>query len=94
MVFTTYHFLFMFLPLVLGIYYTMHSRGLLSLRTVFLTLASYVFYAWDRPGFAALILTSTLIDYFCGHIVAQPDHPRRTQLLGKIQRAATDAQDP
>jgi alginate O-acetyltransferase complex protein AlgI len=81
MVFTTYPFLFMFLPAVLALYYALHSRGFVRTRTVFLTIASYVFYGWERPDFCALIMTSTLIDFFCGRVVANPESRRRKLAL-------------
>jgi len=62
MVFTSQVFLFYFLPLVLLGYYALPR----SLRNLFLTLASYVFYGWWNPWFVTLMLGSTLVDWFCG----------------------------
>lgn len=62
MIFSSYEFLFLFLPLVLAGYYLLPARG----RTLFLTLASYVFYGWWDYRFCGLMLFSTLIDYVAG----------------------------
>jgi len=59
MVFTTYIFVFYFLPIVIAIYYCLpwlaaaaglSSRGLSVGRNAFLLAASYVFYGWWNPG--------------------------------------------
>ena len=67
MVFTTHIFLFYFLPLVLLIYYLLPRY-----KNAFLTIASYVFYGWWAPWFVILMMTSTVLDYICGGIIAQP----------------------
>ncbi len=67
MIFCSYEFLFMFLPLVLLGYYTVFAR---RGRTAFLTLASYVFYGWWDYRFCGLSLASTFIDYFAGQQLA------------------------
>ena len=66
MLFNSYEFLFLFLPLVLfGYYVLFRSRG----RTVFLTIMSYVFYGWWDYRFCGLMLLSTVIDYIAGRRV-------------------------
>ena len=67
MVFTTHIFLFYFLPLVLVIYYSLPRY-----RNAFLTIASYIFYGWWEPWFVVLMMTSTVLDYVCGGIIAAP----------------------
>lgn len=62
MVFSSHIFLFYFLPVVLLLNYTLPFRYL----TTMLTLVSYVFYGWANPKWLILLLTSTLVDYFCG----------------------------
>jgi alginate O-acetyltransferase complex protein AlgI len=82
MVFTSHIFLFYFLPIVLVIYYVL-PRG----RNLFLTGASYVFYGWWQPWFVLLMLSSTLLDFFCGGMIASPgasERRRRTALIAAI----------
>jgi alginate O-acetyltransferase complex protein AlgI len=62
MIFSSYEFLFLFLPVVLALYYLLPGRQ----RIFFLTLASYFFYGWWDFRFCGLMLISTLIDYLAG----------------------------
>jgi alginate O-acetyltransferase complex protein AlgI len=62
LVFSSYLFLFFFLPAALLLYYTAPRR----LRHTVLTALSYLFYGWANPLFTVLLLISTLIDYICG----------------------------
>jgi alginate O-acetyltransferase complex protein AlgI len=71
MVFSSYIFLFGFLPFALGLYYLTPRRA----RNLWLTLVSYVFYGWTNPAFTALMFLSTLIDYVAGLIVSGQWHP-------------------
>lgn len=66
MVFSSYIFLFGFLPVALLLYYATPLRG----RSLTLTLLSYVFYGWWDPRFTILMLVSTLIDYVCGRVIS------------------------
>jgi alginate O-acetyltransferase complex protein AlgI len=76
LVFTSYVFLFYFLPVVLAIYYAL-PRG----RNTFLTLASYVFYGWWEPWFVLLMMFSTVLDFVCGGIIGAPDaSPKRRKI--------------
>lgn len=73
MVFTEEVFLFLFLPLVLGVYYLLPfrkaddgRRSPFFLRNLWLTLAGYVFYGWFEPWFVLLMMWTNVFDYFCG----------------------------
>jgi D-alanyl-lipoteichoic acid acyltransferase DltB (MBOAT superfamily) len=68
----------LFLPLVVGLYWTLPRR----FRTTLLLAASYVFYgAWDWR-FLGLLLISTVVDYSIGlRLEASEDERRRKQLL-------------
>jgi len=72
MVFSSYLFLFYFLPLVLFLYYLAPRRA----KHFALTAVSYVFYGWANPLFSVLLLISTLIDYLAGlvMILGSPRH--------------------
>lgn len=65
MVFSSYIFIFWFLPLALLIYYLLKRKW----RNGWLTLISYVFYGWTNPLFVLLMLLSTCIDYYCGLVL-------------------------
>ena len=78
MVFSSYLFLFGFLPLVLAAYYLTPQRG----RHFVLTLFSYLFYGWANPWFTVLMLISTLIDFAAGlwMVKGAPGDPPRDRL--------------
>ncbi len=62
MVFSSYLFLFYFLPLTLLVYYAGPKRA----RHLLLTVLSYIFYGWGNPLFIGLLFVSTAIDYAAG----------------------------
>ncbi|MFP6617147.1 MAG: MBOAT family O-acyltransferase [Candidatus Hydrogenedentota bacterium] len=67
MVFSSYIFLFYFLPLALLVYYAVPRRA----KHVLLTLMSYLFYGWANPAFVFLMFLSTTIDFVCGLVIAR-----------------------
>ena len=78
MVFSSIIFLFLFLPLVLGVYHLLFlpvSLGLdrgfwRRLSNLFLLLSSLVFYFWGETFLVWIVITSTFIDYVCGFIIS------------------------
>ncbi|MEO8351179.1 MAG: MBOAT family protein [Chthoniobacteraceae bacterium] len=71
MVFSSYIFVFYFLPLVLAGYFALPARP--TWRNAWLLGASYVFYAWWNPKFVLLMLGITLVTYVCGLVISRPD---------------------
>jgi len=77
MLFNSYEFLFLFLPVVLiGYYGFLRNRQ----RLIFLTLMSYIFYGWWDYRFCALMLASTVIDYVSGFLIFRAPDTRRRRL--------------
>ena len=81
MVFTTYLFVFYFLPLFLVCYYALNGflrrAGLADAPTclalnALLVIASYIFYGWWNPWFIFLMLLITLVNYGSGRIIGLP----------------------
>jgi alginate O-acetyltransferase complex protein AlgI len=62
MVFSSNVFLFLFLPLFLGLYYLSPARY----RNLLLLTASYIFYAWWRIDFLGLFAAVTVFNYWIG----------------------------
>lgn len=63
MLFNSYEFIFLFLPIVLlGYYVVLPQRA----RLPFLTILSYVFYGWWDYRFVSLMFLTTVIDYVAG----------------------------
>ncbi len=86
MVFTTYLFVFYFLPLVLASYHAVDhlsrrvgasSSGTCLALNALLVVASYLFYGWWNPWFILLMLGVTVVNYVCGRIIGQPGISRR-----------------
>ena len=75
MVFSSYLFLFYFLPAALLLYYASPPRG----RHLILTVVSYIFYGWANPLFTPLLLLSTAIDYVAGGVIAAAPRTARAR---------------
>ncbi|MCL1823359.1 MAG: MBOAT family protein [Oscillospiraceae bacterium] len=78
MVFSSIPFLFMFLPITLGIYYILPRR----FQNLFILLSALFFYAWGEPKYIFIMLASILIDYCAGLVMRKFDDKQ------KIRRAA------
>ena len=82
MVFSSYLFLFFFLPLALLGYYAAPVRW----RQLVLTLFSYLFYGWANPWFCLLMLFNTSVDYTNGLLMGK--YPARKKLFVTISVTA------
>ena len=77
MLFNSYVFLFGFLPPVLvGCWALRHK----NLRLLFLTLASWAFYAWWDWRFLPLMLSTTTVDYIAALMIHRTDVARRRNM--------------
>ena len=77
MLFNSFVFLFVFLPLVVVAYF---AAPALRLRLLVVVVASYVFYAYAEWWFAALMAASTLIGFVGGQLVEQAGPRSRKKL--------------
>lgn len=68
MLFSSSTFLFLFLPAVIVVYYTILRKNR-TLQNVFLFLASLLFYAWGEPAFVFVMLLSIFANYILGLVV-------------------------
>jgi len=75
MVFTSSVFLFLFLPLFLGVYYLLPGRA----RLAWILAASWVFYGWWRLDFLALIAGVTIWTYLGGRWIGRFRGGRRAR---------------
>ena len=75
MVFSSYLFIFFFLPLALLGYYAAPKK----LRHLALTIFSYIFYGWANPWFCLLMLFNTSVDYTNGRLMQA--YPARKKLF-------------
>ena len=79
MLFNSYVFLFLFLPLLLLVYYGVLRT--LRARNAWLTLMSYIFYGWWNPLFCLLMIASTASDYVIGKYLYRAQTAGRRKLL-------------
>lgn len=75
MLFSSAIFLFLFLPVVVGIYFILPKK----LRNAWLLLSSIVFYTWGEKQVVLVMLASAVIDYSSGLIISKGH--KRTGLL-------------
>ena len=82
MVFSSPIFLFVFLPLTLGLYYLLPR----SAKNGFLLLASLVFYAWGEIFFVLVMLASLAFNYIFGRLIgtAEPSRKRGYLVAGVV----------
>jgi len=78
MLFTTYAFLFGYLPLVLVGWWGIGNR---SARLGFLTCSSWIFYAWWDWRFLPLMVGTTTVDYVAALAIARSSDQARRKLL-------------
>src|SRR5215467_989863 len=91
MVFTTYLFVFYFLPLVLLGYYILlglarclgaKAGGVSRTLNAFVLVASIIFYGWWNPWFIPLMLAVTVANYLCGLVMGRPGASPRLRYWG------------
>ena len=78
MVFSSLYFLFLFLPVVLGLYYVCPK----VLKNPLLLMASLLFYAWGEPVYVVLMVLSILLNYVLGLDIARNEGAGRKVRLG------------
>lgn len=71
MLFSTYEFIFFFLPLTVIGFYAIAGLGYSRLSIVWLTLASLLFYAWWNPVYLTLLIASISFNYAFGILLAK-----------------------
>ncbi|PHV12282.1 MBOAT family O-acyltransferase [Chitinimonas sp. BJB300] len=84
MLFNSYVFIFVFLPIVLSGFYLIGQRSH-QFASLWLAAASLFFYGWWDTRFVGLLLASIAFNYCAGYVVARwAEHNRRQQkwLLG------------
>lgn len=66
MLFNSYIFLFVFLPITLITYFYLNKLNMEKTSKVFLFLASFVFYAWFNVYYTPILLFSILFNFYFG----------------------------
>ena len=66
MLFNSYEFIFLFLPITLIVYFILNRFDKNRLAKGWLVLASLYFYSYFHKSYLILIITSILFNYFIG----------------------------
>ncbi len=72
MLFNSYQFIFLFLPITFFIYFYLNKKHLTEASKAFMVLASLFFYSWWNIKYLPLILISMLINYSVGRELSTP----------------------
>ncbi len=72
MLFNSYGFIFVFLPIVFFIYFFLNYKKQTKISKAFLAIASIFFYSWWNIIYLPLILVSMIFNYKLGNILAKP----------------------
>jgi alginate O-acetyltransferase complex protein AlgI len=82
MLFNSYEFVFLFLPVTLAVYFLLNKKRLTVASNAFLLVASLAFYSWWNVSYLPLILLSILFNYTVGYLVVEHDSLKK-QVVSK-----------
>jgi alginate O-acetyltransferase complex protein AlgI len=81
MLFNSIEFLGAFLPITLIIYFVLNKYGLDRAGKIWLLFASLFFYAWWKPIYLVLIVTSMTLNYFAGQKLNYIENPKTRKIF-------------
>ena len=70
MLFNSYEFIFLFLPITFFIYFYLNHKRFTEASKAFLVFSSLFFYSWWNIAYLPIILTSMLVNYVLGNALA------------------------
>ena len=70
MVFSSFTFIFLFLPITIILYYIIPKKCR-NIRNLVLLIMSLLFYAWGEPIYVFLMILSIVVNYFFGRIIGK-----------------------
>ncbi|MBI3331792.1 MBOAT family protein [Candidatus Peregrinibacteria bacterium] len=83
MIFSSYEFLFLFLPIVWGVFAMLTRTGSHRLILAWLTLASLFFYGWWNPWYLPVLVASILGNFLFGRAMMRwPGHRKALLITG------------
>jgi len=82
MIFSTFEFMFFFLPPLLLVYYLAFRKNING-KNFILMVASFLFYAWGEPVWVILLLFSATQDYICGRVIGNA-HKKGSKHVAKL----------
>ena len=84
MLFNSYVFVLLFLPLTIAIYFGINRFGYHRAALLFLFLASLVFYSFDHPELTLVLITSIFINYLLAYGINYSTGTKRGKVLLSI----------
>lgn len=84
MLFNSYIFLFLFLPVTLIVFWALGGTGSRSLAKGWLVAASLFFYSWWNPPYVLLIIGSIAVNYSIGYLLGRWRSEGRHHALGCV----------
>ena len=84
MLFNSYEFIFLFLPLVLLIYYWLGNRKKYDSATIWLVFTSLCFYGYSDYRYVPLLLFSISFNYMIVEYLVKRDHKKRWLIFGLL----------
>lgn len=88
MLFNSYEFIFLFLPVVLAVYYLLGSRKKYSLATMWLVAASLCFYGYWDYRYIPVLIGSICFNYAMGRTIVRSVHKKRYLFIGIVGNLA------
>jgi len=83
MLFNSYEFIFLFLPVTLLVYFGLNRMRLTVASNAWLLFASLVFYSWWNVKYLPLILASILFNYTIGYLIVEHGSLRKQPVSKK-----------
>lgn len=83
MLFSSYEFILIFLPVTFFVYFWLNTTKLVIAAKAWLVLCSMFFYSWWNVTYLPLILVSMLVNYAIGTSLGQVDNRDKTGLASK-----------
>jgi len=77
MLFSTYEFIFLFLPIAFFGYFYLNKKRLTTASKAWLVVTSLFFYSWWNVAYLPLILISMLFNYVVGSSLSKKDHSKK-----------------
>ncbi|WP_428024994.1 MBOAT family O-acyltransferase [Arcobacter sp.] len=77
MLFNSYEFIFLFLPITFFIYFYLNNKRLTEASKAFLVISSLFFYSWWNPIYLPLILLSMVFNYVIGTSLAKDEEHKK-----------------
>ncbi|TMV47509.1 MBOAT family protein [Paenibacillus mesophilus] len=81
MLFNSFEFIFVFLPVVFGVYFLMNKLKWITAAKIWLVISSLTFYGWWNVVYLPLLLTSLLFNYRIGSLLIERKEGRNRKAV-------------